>query len=74
MIAAVPLKLFSFHQDEESVLRSSIVAEVIEVEEVNGLYLVKAVGCTPEDVKAAKEWLHKAGYKKLAKRAAFVCL
>ncbi|NPA85527.1 MAG: hypothetical protein GXO07_05955 [Crenarchaeota archaeon] len=60
--------------DEKEAIKISINAEVVEVKEVGNLYVVKARGCGPEDVRLAKRYLRKMGFWGLAKRVVFECL
>ena len=59
---------------EEEAIIKSINGEVVSIEKLNDLYVVKVKGCSHLDVRAAKAWLVKSGFKSLAKKTVFVCL
>ena len=69
---SLPLRWFKVH-DELEVLRSAAPFELIEVVETRNMYVLKAKECCPSDIKRFKDYLKKAGFKRLSKRVVVIC-
>ena len=59
--------------DEIEAIKLALNRELVEVREVNGLYVVRVEECSPFEVRAAKKYLKKMGFGSLARKVVFEC-
>jgi len=71
-VLSLSLRWLKTH-DELEVLKNAATFELVEVVETRNMYVLKAKECCPTDIKRFKDYLKKAGFKRLSKRVVVIC-